>query len=130
FGLSCYSSPELVRKAKHIDVRTDVWSLGAILYQLLTGRPPFEGEMASLMLAISRDEPIPVTRYRRDVPPEIDTILAWALAKDVDGRFANVHGFAHALTPYASPEGQVLIHRIGEITTAGRSEERRVGKEC
>ena len=42
FGLSSYSSPELVRKAKHVDVRTDVWSLGAILYQLLTGRSPLE----------------------------------------------------------------------------------------
>lgn len=126
FGLSCYSSPELVRKAKHIDVRTDVWSLGAILYQLLTARPPFEGEMAALMLAISRDEPIPVTRYRRDVPAEIDTILNWALAKDVDGRFANVHGFAHALTPFASPEGQVLIQRIGQITTAGKQRRQNV----
>jgi serine/threonine-protein kinase len=120
FGLSCYSSPELVRKAQHVDQRTDVWSLGAILYQLLTARPPFEGEMAALMLAITRDEPVPVTRYRRDVPPEIDQISGWALAKDVDGRFANVHAFAHALTPYTSPEGHVLIQRIGEITQAAK----------
>jgi serine/threonine-protein kinase len=120
FGMSCYSSPELVRKAQHIDARTDVWSLGAIFYQLLTGRAPFEGEMAALMLAITRDEPVPVTRYRREVPPEIDQIIGWALAKDVDGRFANVHAFAHALTPFASPEGQVLIQRIGQITAAGK----------
>ncbi len=120
FGLSCYSSPELVRKAQHVDVRTDVWSLGAILYQLLAARPPFAGEMAALMLAITRDEPVPVTRYRRDLPPEIDSIINWALAKDPDGRFANVYGFAHALTPFASPEGQLLIKRIGEITTAGK----------
>ncbi len=120
FGLSCYSSPELVRKAKHIDVRTDVWSLGAILYQLLAGRPPFDGEMAALMLQISRDEPTPLSSLRRDVPREIDQIIGWAMAKDVDGRFANVHAFAHALTPYASAEGQVLIQRIGEITTAGK----------
>lgn len=120
FGLSSYSSPELVRKAQHVDPRTDVWSLGAILYQLLTARPPFEGEMAALMLAITRDDPIPATRYRRDLPPEIDQIIGWALAKDVDGRFANVHGFAHALLPYASPEGQMLVQRIGEITQAAR----------
>jgi serine/threonine protein kinase len=41
FGMSPYSSPELVRKAKNVDARTDVWSLGGILYELLTGRPPF-----------------------------------------------------------------------------------------
>ena len=120
FGLSCYSSPELVRKAQHVDPRTDVWSLGAILYQLLTARAPFQGEMASLMLAITRDEPVPVTRFRRDVPPEIDQIIGWSLAKDVDGRFANVHAFAHALLPYASPEGQMLVQRIGEITQAAK----------
>lgn len=119
-GLSCYSSPELVRRAPDIDARTDVWSLGAILYQLLTGRPPFEGEMAGLMLAIARDEPIAVTRYRRDVPREIDQIIGWALAKDVHGRFANVHGFAHSLLPFASPEGRSLVQRIGEITAAPR----------
>jgi serine/threonine-protein kinase len=120
FGLSCYSSPELVRKAQHVDIRTDVWSLGAILYQLLTGRAPFAGEMAALMLAITRDEPIPVTQYRRDVPPDIDKIIHWALAKDPDGRFANVHAFAHALSPFTSAEGQLLVQRIGQITAAGK----------
>src|SRR6185312_2009566 len=94
FGLSPFSSPELVRKAQHVDVRTDVWSLGAIFYQMLTGRPPFAGEMAALMLAITRDEPVPPSQYRRDLPPEIDSIVAWCLAKDPDGRFANVHAFA------------------------------------
>jgi serine/threonine protein kinase len=120
FGLSCYSSPELVRKAQHVDVRTDVWSLGAIVYQLLTARPPFAGEMAALMLAITRDDPVPLTRYRPDLPAELDNIVNWALAKDPDGRFANVHGFAHALLPFASSEGQLLIRRIGEITAAGK----------
>jgi serine/threonine-protein kinase len=124
FGLSCYSSPELVRKAKHVDVRTDVWSLGAILYQLLAGRPPFGGELAALMLAITRDEPVPLTRLRRDLPGEIDSIIGWALAKDPDGRFANVHGFAHALLPFTGPEGQLLVKRIGEITTAGKQKQR------
>src|SRR5262249_38980386 len=119
FGMSCYSSPEIVRKG-YVDQRTDVWSLGAILYQLLTARKPFDGEMAALMLAITRDEPVPVTRYRRDVPPEIDQIIGWSLAKDVDGRFANVHAFAHSLMPYTSSEGQVLIQRIGEITQAAK----------
>jgi len=119
-GLSSYSSPEIVRKAKSIDVRADVWSLGAILYFLLTGRPPFEGEMAMLMLQITKEEPRPVTQLRRDLPPEIDQILGWAMAKDVDGRFANVHGFAHALRPYVTAEGQVLIDRIGAITHAAK----------
>lgn len=124
FGLSPYSSPELVRKAKSVDQRTDVWSLGAILYELLTGRPPFSGDTATLMLQIAKEEPVPVTQYRPDLPAEIDAIIGWALAKDVDGRFRNVHAFAHALTPYASAEGQLLIERIGQITHAAKQRKR------
>lgn len=120
FGMSPYSSPELVRKAKNVDARTDVWSLGGILYELLTGRPPFHGEMAVLMLQITKDEPVPATQVVRGLPAEIDQIIGWCLAKDVDGRFANVHAFAHALTPYATPEGLVLIERIGQITQAAK----------
>jgi serine/threonine-protein kinase len=116
FGLSPYSSPELMRKAKHVDVRTDIWSLGAIFYELLTGRPPFTGEPAALMLSISRDEPIPVTQLRPDLPAEVDSIIGWSLAKDVDARFRNVHAFAHALSPYTRGEGEVLVQRIGQTT--------------
>jgi serine/threonine-protein kinase len=119
-GLSAYSSPEIVRKMKNVDVRADVWSLGAILYFLLTARPPFEGEMAMLMLQIAKEDPRPVTELRRDLPPEIEQILGWAMAKDVDGRFANVHAFAHALRPFTTAEGQVLIDRIGQITHAAK----------
>ncbi len=119
-GISAYSSPEIIRKAKTIDVRADVWSLGAILYFLLTARAPFEGEMAMLMLGITKEEPRPVTQVRRDVPAEIEQILGWAMAKDVDGRFANVHGLAHALRPYVTAEGQVIIDRIGAITHAAK----------
>ncbi|HZF55663.1 MAG TPA: serine/threonine-protein kinase [Polyangiaceae bacterium] len=125
FGMSPFSSPELVRKAKNVDARTDVWSLGAILYQMLAGRPPFEGEMAMLMLQIMKEDPPPLTSLRPDLPPELNNIIGWSLAKDVDGRFANVHAFAHALTPYASPEGQVLIQRIGEITHAAKQQKPR-----
>ena len=124
FGLSPYSSPELVRKAKNVDARTDVWSLGAILYELLTAAPPFHGEMAMLMLQITKEEPVPVSQLRRDLPAELDPIIGWALAKDLDGRFANVYAFAHALAPYASAEGQVLIERIGQITTAAKQKKR------
>jgi serine/threonine protein kinase len=120
FGLSPYSSPELVRKARSVDQRTDVWSLGAIFYELLTGRPPFAGDMAQLMLGITREEPVPVSTYRPDLPPELDQIVGWCLAKDVDGRFKNVHAFAHALSPYATAEAQILIERIGAIAQAAR----------
>ncbi len=120
FGLSPYSSPELVRKAKNVDVRTDVWSLGAILYELLTGYAPFQGDTARLMLAITKENPTPPSQIRGDLPPEIDDIMGWAMAKDVDTRFKSVHAFAHALTPFASNEGRVLIERIAQVTDAAK----------
>jgi serine/threonine-protein kinase len=124
FGLSPYASPELLRKARDVDARTDVWSLGAILYELLAGRPPFTGEATRLMLQITREEPAPLTSLRGDVPAEIDQILAWAMAKDVDGRFRSVHALAHALAPWAPPEGRVLVDRIAQMAESRRPRRR------
>ncbi len=124
FGLSPYSSPELVRKAKSVDARADVWSLGAVFYALLAGRPPFEGDVARLMLSITREEPPPLSTLRRDLPPEIDQIVNWALCKDLDGRFKSVHAFAHALTPFAPQEGLVLIDRIGQLAQQAKTGKR------
>jgi len=118
-GMSAYSSPEMVRKAKSVDMRTDVWSLGAVLYALLAGRPPFEGDIANLMLQISRAAPRPISQLRPDLPPDLEKILAWAMAKDLDARFASVHAFSHALGPYAPPEGIVLVDRIAQIARSG-----------
>jgi serine/threonine-protein kinase len=125
FGLSSYSSPELVRKAKNVDARADVWSLGAVLYFLLAGKPPFSGDVARLMLAITREDPPAITSLRGDVVPDIDNIISWALAKDIDRRFKNVHSFAHSLSPYAPTEGQLLIERIAQI--AHRAKQRKSG---
>jgi serine/threonine-protein kinase len=124
FGLSPYSSPELLRKAKNVDVRTDVWSLGAIFYELLTGHPPFTGEAARLMLQITREEPLAATHLQPELPPEIESILGWCLAKDLDARFGSVHAFAESLRPYASAEGQVLIERIAQIDERARLRKR------
>ena len=119
FGLSPYSSPELLRKTKNVDMRTDVWSMGCVLYELLAAVPPFQGEMAELMLKITRDDPLPLTSLRPDLPKDFDQITGWSLAKDPSARFSSIYAFAHALKPYASAEGQVLIDRIGRIHHAG-----------
>ena len=115
FGLSPYSSPELVRKARNVDVRTDVWSLGAVFYELLTGRPPFGGDAARLMLQITKEDPVPPSELRPAIPKEIDQIIAWALAKDVDARFRSVNAFAQSLGAFTNEEGQALIARIGQM---------------
>jgi serine/threonine-protein kinase len=118
FGMSPYSSPELVRKAKNIDHRTDVWSLGTIFYEMLAAVPPFQGEMAELMLRITRDDPIPISSLRPDLPRELDQIMSWALAKDPASRFSSVYALAHALKPFTNAEGQVLVDQIGRLAHA------------
>jgi serine/threonine-protein kinase len=118
FGMSPYSSPELVRKVRGIDGRTDVWSLGCILYEMLAAVAPFQGEMAELMLRITREEPTPLTGLRPDLPRDFDQIIGWSLAKERDSRFSSVYAFAHALKQYASPEGQVLVDHIGRLAHA------------
>jgi serine/threonine-protein kinase len=120
FGVTPYASPELVRAARNVNARTDVWSLGAILYEMLAGRPPFQGDPAHLMLQITKDDPVPLSHLRPELPRDLDTVIGWALAKDIDGRFRNVHAFAHALLPLCPPEAQILVERIGQIAQAAR----------
>ncbi len=82
-----YMSPEQARGAE-VDHRTDIWSLGVVLYQMIAGRPPFEREYEqAVMYAIMNEDPEPVTALRTGVPREIDRILAKALAKNPDERY-------------------------------------------
>lgn len=118
FGLSPYSSPELVRKEKRIDHRTDVWSLGAIFYELLTGRPPFGGDMALLMLQITKEQPAPIQSLRPDVPPNLVNVITRAMTKVVESRYQDVYAFAKALSPFTPSAGKVLIERIGALHKA------------
>jgi len=118
FGMSQYSSPELVRRVRGIDGRTDVWSLGCTLYEMLAAVPPFQGKMAELMLKITRDEPVALSDLRPDLPAELDQIIGWALAKERESRFSSVYALAHSLREYASAEGQLLIDQIGRLAHA------------
>jgi serine/threonine protein kinase/Tfp pilus assembly protein PilF len=86
-GTVSYMSPEQARGFK-VDARTDIFSLGIVLYEMATGRPPFEGKTtADMMVSILDRQPVPVSRYVRNSPEELEWILAKALAKDRDERY-------------------------------------------
>jgi Tol biopolymer transport system component len=96
-GTVPYMSPEQLN-GKPVDSRTDIWAFGCVLYEMIAGRPPFAGEGdASVMAAILRSEPAPLSKVRPDVPPALDEIVSGALAKDPEDRWQNMRDVKRAL---------------------------------
>ena len=86
-GTANYMSPEQA-KGLPVDARTDLWSLGAVLYEMVTGRVPFVANTSTEALAlILQREPPPLKRYSDEVPPELERIVAKALTKDREERY-------------------------------------------
>ncbi len=111
-GSPLYMSPEQIRNPKEVDPRADVWSLGAILYRLLTGRAAFEADNPSASLAmIVMEEPTPLRQFRPDVPPQLEAVVQRCLEKRLDRRFQNVDELACALLPFAPvrPRGRPWV---------------------
>ena len=89
-GTVAYMSPEQARGQK-VDARTDIFSLGVVVYEMIAGRAPFEGETAShVIVSILEKEPAPLTGSSPDVPSELERIVSKALAKDKDERYQTV----------------------------------------
>ena len=117
FGSPAYMSPEQIRSAKNVDARTDVWALGVILHELLTGRLPFDGETSGAILsAIAADPPAKLRAQRPDLPEELEAIVLRCLAKSVGDRFANISELARALDPFKLAGGIASIGRIQRLT--------------
>jgi beta-lactam-binding protein with PASTA domain/tRNA A-37 threonylcarbamoyl transferase component Bud32 len=88
-GTAYYLSPEQAR-GEHVDARSDIYSTGCLLYELLTGAPPFTGDSAvAVAYQHVREEPIPPSTIEADVPPDIDAIVLVAMAKNPVNRYAS-----------------------------------------
>lgn len=115
-GSPFYMSPEQMR-ADVVDERSDIWGLGAILFEMLTGRPPFIGDtLPEVYSAVLKDAPPNVDSLRAGVPAGLDDVVQRCLEKDPAQRFCDVADLAEALAPYAGSAAQA-VERITRILT-------------
>ncbi|GAB4325372.1 MAG: hypothetical protein Kow0074_19030 [Candidatus Zixiibacteriota bacterium] len=114
-GTAAYMSPEQAR-GETVDHRADIWSLGAIFYEMLAGQPPYSGEHEAVVIySILNEEPRPIRELRPDIPPEIEAIVEKALTRDVDGRYQTAAELWQSLMavhsgPVSAPTGKIPIY--------------------
>jgi serine/threonine protein kinase len=118
-GSPMYMSPEHLRSTATVDQRTDVWSLGIILHELLTSRHPFEATSpGGMCVMIAADPPAALRRHRPDAPQELENVLLKCLEKDRNKRFQDVGELAAALAPFAHARSVIEIERILRVTAS------------
>lgn len=97
-GSPYYMAPEQMLKTKEADTRSDIWSLGCVLYELLTGRVPFLADaLTELVGKVLQEEPDLPSNHRKDIPPAIDTVVMRCLLKRKEQRFQTVNELMEAL---------------------------------
>ena len=112
-GSPLYMAPEQMRSARTVDARADIWSLGAILFQLVTGRVPFDATTyPELILMVNGELPPRPSSIRADLPPELEEAILCCLEKDPALRFSTVAELAWSIAPHGPPQAKESASRI------------------
>jgi serine/threonine-protein kinase len=110
-GTPLFMSPEQARGLGDIDARSDIYSLGAVAYTLLTGRPPFERTSPfEIMIAHARDDVVPPSQLRPDLPADLEGVIIRCLAKSPDDRFQDAESLEQALAECAAADQWTQLH--------------------
>jgi eukaryotic-like serine/threonine-protein kinase len=118
-GTPAYMSPEQMKSARGVDARSDIWSLGVVLYQLLEGEQPFEAEsFAALCIKVATEPPRPMAT---ELPAGFAEIVYRCLEKTRAQRFANVGQLARALAPFArsATQAAITLERTAKVASGG-----------
>ncbi len=101
-GSPLYMSPEQLRSSKSVDARADIWALGVILYELITGAVPYHGDnLGELFAAILEQDPTPVRQRSPHVAPELEAVIMKCLQRQAAARYSSVAELALQLAPFA-----------------------------
>ena len=122
-GSPYYMSPEQMRSTKDVDLRSDLWSLGVICYQLLTGKLPFAGDsITALCATVFMEQPASLVTLRSDLPVGLDAVVMRCLEKDPNRRFQNAGELGAALAAFGDAHASTrlqLVARHSQTTASG-----------
>ena len=109
-GTPHYMSPEQVLRPKNLDHRTDVYSMGIVLYEMLTGKPPFEGETEFVIKSAQvNNPPIAPSQYNAAIPLPLEQIILQALEKNPDQRQGGCGQFARAIESFETALSETAL---------------------
>ncbi|RYZ05829.1 MAG: serine/threonine protein kinase [Myxococcales bacterium] len=122
-GSPAYMPPEQLQNPRDVDLRSDIWSLGATLYELLSGRPPFQGpgylELATHVLT---RPPTPLSEHKIEAPPKgLEQVVLKCLEKERSLRYANAQELATALARYGSADARMSLTRVSGMFASSSS---------
>jgi serine/threonine-protein kinase len=120
-GSPVYMSPEQMKSSKTVDARTDIWALGVILFELVTGRLPFQGDtVTEVAIHIAMDPMPPMSSCRPETPPALEAVIARCLEKDAARRYQNVGELAADLVQFGSARANASFEGIlGTLRSSG-----------